>query len=72
MIYFVIPTVEVTDLMMAEVIESDVPNLHTSLDGTLLLLTVAAIPTYVFDAYTQNTYQDIMDLLATSAWKEAE
>ncbi len=70
MTYFVIPTVALTDLMMAEAIESDIPNLHTSLDGTLLLLTVVGVPTYVFDAYTQNTYQDILDLLATPAWKE--
>ena len=72
MIYFVLPPAAVNDLMMEEAVETDQTRLRTSLDGTLVILSVPGIPTYAFATRRRYSYEDIKYLLSTAAWDEED
>lgn len=72
MIYFVIPTDEITDLMLAEAVEDDRARLRTSVDETQAVLSVDGVPSYAYAMRRRYTYEDIQALLATSAWDDPD
>lgn len=72
MIYFVIPTDELTDLMMAEAIETDRERLRTSVDESKIILSVERVPSYVFAMRRRYTYEDIRALLVTPEWEDQD
>lgn len=72
MIYFVMPVEKITDLMMAEAVETDIARLHKSLDGTLALLSVKGVPSYAFATHRRYTYEQIRAILETPEWDEED
>lgn len=67
MIYFVLPVDEISDLMMAEAVETDKDRLHVSNDGTLAILSVNHVPSYVFAMRRRYTWDDIQYMLENDA-----
>lgn len=68
MTYFVIPIDEISDLMMAEAVESDKSRLRTNNAGTKAVLSVPGVPTYAFSMRQRYGYEDIRYLLEQPEW----